>query len=200
MEAAPDIPRPTTVSHTAAAHRRSDGKAGPGGRRLARELLQVSIKDDRQDADARIRDRGQQERRSDAECRYQMEAGSIGAQDRAERIQGVQPTHLPAQDIHRANKEPAEYRQRRAHEGSGDQEDQEDEQELEQAEGKEGQPERPVEGDVDVFSPRKKERGDECVDPDPDLDESVESKRVGVSVGYPSEQVTPQAQAGHEGG
>ena len=63
---------------------------------LARELLQVPIKDDRQDADAHIRDRGQQERCSDAECRYQMEAGSIGSQDRTERIQAYnRPTCPP---------------------------------------------------------------------------------------------------------
>ena len=120
--------------------------------------------------------------------RDQVEACGVGSQDRAEGVQGIESADLPPQDLDRSDKKPTEHRQRRAHQRRGDQEDQKNEQELRQAESQEGQPERPMERDVDVFSPRKKERRDECVNPDPDFEQSVESEGAGVRSAIPPER------------
>ena len=102
IEAAPDIPRPTTVSHTATAGGPSDAGTGISdsgavnanglglpARGLASELAQVPVEDDRQGADPDIRDGGEQERGPDAQCRDEMETCSVGSQHGAERVQGV---------------------------------------------------------------------------------------------------------------
>ena len=160
--------------------------------------MERSHRDDDEDGNGHVHARAQPDRPAEPQVGDEVEPGEGAAHHRPQRVDGVQVPDAPTQRRELGHAEPAEHRQRGAHERRGDDDHDKRQEKQDDAEGGEGDLHQAVQVSVRALRDGE-ERGDqETVESHPRLQEAVRQQRIAAGIHQAAEDIAAQGQSRHE--